>query len=345
MVGALVFALALGATGCCAFSSPRYRGPVSRNFDGERFHNQSGAQPGTMSDLLRWQLDRKRGPWREWTDAAPGPAPPERVADGELRVTFVGHSTLLVQLDGLNVLTDPIWSDRASPVGFAGPSRVRPPGIRFQDLPPIDVVLISHNHYDHLDMATLKRLHETHQPRVFVGLGVRELLRREGITQVTEMDWWTRAPLRDGVVLHSVPAQHFSNRGACDQNLSLWTGFVLQADSGSVYFAGDTGFGPHFAQIRRRLGAPRLALLPIGAYRPRWFMSAVHVSPEEAVRAHQQLGALRSVATHFGTFQLADDGQDEPVEELAEALKKSGVPSDHFWVLGFGEGRAVPARP
>jgi len=332
------------ATGCSLFSAPRYRGPMptGAKFDGERFHNQAFTGSRGFFDVIRWQLTSDPGPWRDWTDHPPGPPPPTRVGPGELRVTFINHATVLVQIDGLNLLTDPVWSDRIGPVSFAGPTRVRPPGIRFEDLPPIDAVVVSHNHYDHLDLPTLRRVGAAHNPRFFVGLGNASTLHDARIANVQELDWWQTVELRNGVRLTAVPAQHTSNRGLADRDRTLWAGFVIEGRGGYAYFAGDTGFGPHFAQIRDRFGPPRLAILPIGAFRPEWFMHPVHVSPAEAVEAHLVLGAHRSVAMHFGTFRMADDGQDEPVEELAAARVRSGVGEDRFWVLDFGEGRDVP---
>jgi L-ascorbate metabolism protein UlaG (beta-lactamase superfamily) len=227
-------------------------------------------------------------------------------------------------------------------VSFAGPRRYHPPGLRLEDLPRIDVVVISHNHYDHLDLPTLKRLQEKDLPRFFVGLGNASMFIEKGIGPVTELDWWKSVTLAPDLELHAVPAQHFSARGLFDRDRALWLGYAIKGPAGLTYFAGDTGDGPHFEAIKSRLGAPRLAVLPIGAFRPAWFMSRVHVSPEEAVRAHERLGAGTSVAMHFGTFPLADDAQDEPAAELEVALKKRVAARPRFWVLNFGEGRDVP---
>jgi L-ascorbate metabolism protein UlaG (beta-lactamase superfamily) len=325
----------------CGLSGPVYRGPQSDHFDGERFRNLRDVPHGGLGAFLRWQWTRKRGPWSDQPGPI-GPKPPARVGRGALRVTFINHATTLVQQDGLNLLTDPIWSERCSPFSWIGPRRKRPPGIRFEDLPPIDLVVISHNHYDHLDLPTLRRLAETHRPRFFVGLGNRALLEKAGITRVTELDWWQSIPLGEARELIGVPAQHFSNRGLFDRDGTLWLGYLIRGPAGTTYFAGDTGGGPHFAEIRRRHGAPRLALLPIGAYRPEWFMSRVHVSPEEAVAAHETLGAATSVGIHFGTFSLADDGQDEPARAVQTALR--GRPPDRrprFLVLAPGQGHDV----
>lgn len=243
-------------------------------------------------------------------------------------------------MDGLNVLTDPIWSDRASPVAFAGPQRVRPPAIRFEDLPPIDLVVVSHNHYDHLDVPTLRRLAEVHRPHVVVPLGNTALLDRVGLRGSTELDWWQSVGVAPGVTVTAVLARHFSNRGAFDDGNTLWASFVISGPSGRVYFAGDTGYGSQFQEVARRLGPPRVALLPIGAFRPRWFMSPVHMGPDQAVQAARDLQAGTSVGIHYGTFRLADDGEDEPKEELAKALAAGAAPV--FWVLDFGEGREIP---
>ena len=322
-------------------SAPRYRGPASDHFDGRRFHNSSPFEaPHGLRDFLRWMATRQRGVWRRWTESPAGPPPPRAVAD--LRGTFVNHATNLVQTGGVNILTDPVWSDRASPVSFAGPKRVRPPGIRFEDLPPIHAVLVSHNHYDHLDLATLGRLVRRDDPRIFTGLGVADLLARKHLGRATPLDWWQSAKLEAGLSITSVPVQHFSGRGLADRNATLWTGFVVSGPAGPVFFAGDTGYGPHFREIGRRFPGIRLAILPIGAYRPEWFMGPVHETPAQALDAMRDLGASTAVGMHFGTFELTDEGQDEPPREIVRLLAAAPDPKPRFWVLGVGEGRAVP---
>ncbi|MEZ6186592.1 MAG: MBL fold metallo-hydrolase [Planctomycetota bacterium] len=330
--------------GGCVFAGPHYQGPVSDHFDGERFQNQVPT-PGSFWSFLRWQATREPPPWPTSLHLEPAPAPPPQVAGADLRVTWINHSTLLLQLDGLNVLTDPIWSERCSPLSWIGPQRVIPPGVRFEDLPRIDAVLISHNHYDHLDLETLRRLQEAHRPRFLVPLGDRPLLEDAGLERVSEHDWWEEVPLGGATRAGFVPAQHFANRGLTDRDRTLWGGWVLEGPAGLVYFAGDTGWGPQFAQVRERYGAPRLALLPIGAYAPRWFMAPMHLDPAQAVEAHRVLGAGTSVGIHFGTFPLADEGRYAPAWELARALHAQGVPPERFWTLEGGEGRAVPPRP
>ncbi len=336
----LLVALATGGS-ACMFSTRPYAGPRSDHFDGTRFVNDPEREMGIFSTLA-WALDRDPGPWPEWVESTPGPPPPRRVDLGRLRVTFVGHATVLVQLDGRNILTDPVWSDRIGPTPDLGVARRRAPGLRFEDLPPVDLVLLSHNHYDHLDLPTLRRLMQGHRPAIAAGLATREFLRSEGIVGARDFDWWDEADFR-GLKITSVPTRHFSMRGIFDSDTMLWSGWVVEGPSGArVYFPGDTGDGPHFAAVGRRLGPFRLALLPIGAYRPRWFMSQVHIGPFEAVAAHQALRAATSVAIHFGTFKQADDGFREPVVDLRRALREHGVSEREFLVLEEGRGRDIP---
>jgi L-ascorbate metabolism protein UlaG (beta-lactamase superfamily) len=320
------------------FGAPRYRGPLSDHFDGRQFRNFAPTPMHGLGDFVRWRRTSAPGPWPEWIDSQPA-APPERRVAG-LRVTHVNHSTVLIQMDGVNLLTDPVWSERASPVSWAGPRRHRAPGVRFEDLPPIDFVLLSHNHYDHLDLPTLRRLAAAHHPRVLVPLGVRALLDRARIGRVEELDWWQAASGPGALRITSVPAQHFSGRGLRDRNATLWCGYVIEGPAGRVYFAGDTGWGPHFREIHRRFGPMRLALLPVGAFLPRWFMAPVHLSPSEAVRAHQVLDASTTVGIHYGTFRIADDGLDDPRQALGQALAAQGRP--RFWLLEPGVGRDIP---
>jgi L-ascorbate metabolism protein UlaG (beta-lactamase superfamily) len=329
--------------GCTLYSTRPYRGPKSDHFDGEEFFNPhlTGEDSRGFFDLLAWIFTRDRGEWPERFHAEPGPRPPLRVGRGELRITFVNHATVLIQMDGINVLTDPVWSDVVGPTSFTGVERVRPPGIRFDDLPPIDLVLISHNHYDHCDLPTLSRLQERFAPRIAAGLGTASFLGAHGIRNARDFDWWSSVRVARDVVLTSVPVQHFSRRGVFDGDTMLWSGFVVEGPSGRVYFSGDTGYGPHFAQAAERLGPMRVALLPIGAYRPRWFMAPVHIDPEQAVKAHRDLRARTSVGIHFGTFRQADDGFTEPVEDLQKALLEAGLPEDDFIVLPEGLGRTA----
>jgi L-ascorbate metabolism protein UlaG (beta-lactamase superfamily) len=354
IVALLYLGLALDGSG--------YSGPVSDHFDGRRFH-MAIPRERHLSDYLTWLLQREPGPWRDFEAIAPGPPPPRQVPGEALRVTPINHSTVLIQTAGLNILTDPIWSQRASPFSFMGPDRHISPGIRFEDLPPIDVVLVSHSHYDHMDLPTLKRLWERDRPRLFVGLGNAGTLRAAGIGGVNETDWWQSRELAPGVRIHGVPAQHWTSRGPFDRNRTLWLGYVIETPGGSLYFAGDTGWGPHFAAIAARFPALRLALLPIGAYLPRWFMQPVHLNPAEAVAAWRMLGAASGLAIHYGTFRLAEEGQDQPTADLARALLSdlTAAPEEEpapgllqiqgqtgrdpacFRAVPFGQGWQVPA--
>jgi L-ascorbate metabolism protein UlaG (beta-lactamase superfamily) len=309
-------------------AAPRYRGPVSDHFNGKRFHNHPSGWPWDGS-FLKWQFTKKPGPWPKWIESAPGPPPSARVDDGRIRVTWINHATMLVQMDGVNILTDPIWSERCSPVSFAGPKRHRPPGLRFEDLPPIDAVLVSHNHYDHLDLPTLRRLHGV---PVFTPLGNAAI-----IGAGADLDWWDEAQISERVKITLVPAQHFCARGISDRDATLWGGFVISGPSGHAYFAGDTGWGKHFDEIRERFGPMRVAMLPIGAYLPRWFMRPAHISPAEAVDAHLALQARNSVVMHYATFRLGDDGYEQPLLDLRSALAAKGNPS----VLALEHGVGV----
>lgn len=315
-------------------AAPFHRAPRSDHFDGKRFHNhQSGWQ--SEGSFLKWMATRQSTAWPEWIESTPGPPPPRRVVSG-IRVTHVNHSTVLIQMDGLNILTDPIWSERCSPVSWAGPKRHRAPGLRFEDLPPIDAVLVSHNHYDHMDVATLRRLRGV---PLFAGLGNAALLARHDVPDAHELDWWDEARLSDAVTITFTPAQHFSARGLTDRNATLWGGFVISGPSGHVYFAGDTGWGKHYEEIRRRFGPMRVALLPIGSYLPRWFMKPAHIDPSEAVDAHLALEAETSIAIHYGTWKLGDDGADQPVEDLKKAIAAKGARG--FLVLEHGVGLRI----
>lgn len=317
-----------------------YTGPVSDHFDGLRFFDPSGAPPRGRLDLLRWKLNGQRAKWPERVPGAASDHPPQRVAGAGWRITFVGHASLLIQTAGLNILVDPVWSERASPFAAIGPKRVNDPGIAFDDLPPIDVVLVSHNHYDHLDTATLGRLAKAHQPRVITPLGNDAIMRAaEPAIRAEAYDWDDRVDLGNGCAVTLVRTRHWSARGLFDRNKALWCAFVIETPAGRIYCAGDSGYGDgsQFRAVRDRHDPIRLACLPIGAYEPRWFMRDQHMNPEESVRALEDCGAEQALAIHFGTFQLTDEAHDAPTQALAAALDQAGIAPARFRVLKPGE--------
>jgi len=305
----------------------------SDHFDGKRFVNLSGAAGQPFTAVPRMLLAR-RTQWPSRIDEPPRRPP---ALDGAAAiVTFIGHATFLIQTEAGNVLTDPMYSERAGPLNVIGPRRVRRPAVRFDDLPPISIVLLSHNHYDHCDLRTLGMLAERHDPIVVTPLGNGTLARSAGIRKIEELDWWeeTRS-LPFPITL--TPAHHFSARTPLDRNRALWSGFLLAARGRRIYFAGDTAYAPIFSDIRQRLGPIDLALLPIGAYEPRWFMRVVHMNPAEAVQAHLDLEASESIGMHFGTFQLTTEGIDEPLRALEEACRARNIPQSRFRTIGFGD--------
>jgi L-ascorbate metabolism protein UlaG (beta-lactamase superfamily) len=310
--------------------------PFPKHFDGKRFYNPDAPQARGFLDGLRWKLTSRPEPSPRFISDVEQSIPVPRVEGAGLRTTLVNHSTVLLQQRGSNILTDPIWSERAGPLSWIGPRRRRKPGVSWEDLPCIDVVLISHNHYDHLDLPTLRRLAARGDSAFIVPARVARLLRSENIAPTHELDWGESLSLPP-ITIHCVPAQHFSARGIFDRNMTLWCGYVIECQERLVYFAGDTGFGPHFAQIREKFGSPRLALLPIGAYEPRWFLSPIHMAPDEAVRAHEILAAQTSIAIHHGTFQLTDEGIDTPKKQLLACAR-----DERFLVLNNGQFADLP---
>jgi L-ascorbate metabolism protein UlaG (beta-lactamase superfamily) len=313
-------------------SAPRF----PEHFDGKRFYNPDSPPAPGLLKALRWKLTSRPEPSPSFISDVQQSIPPRHVEGSGLRTTLVNHSTVLLQQRGFNILTDPIWSERASPVSWAGPRRRRQPGISWENLPCIDAVLISHNHYDHLDLPTLRRLEARGDSTFIVPSGVARLLRSENIGPAHEMNWGESMSL-PGFTIHCVPALHFSSRGIYDRNMTLWCGYVIECPERLVYFAGDTAFGPHFAQIQEKFGSPSLALLPIGAYEPSWFMSPVHMAPDEAVRAHEILASKNSIAIHHGTFQLADEGLDTPKKRLIACAQDKS-----FLVLDNGQFADIP---
>jgi N-acyl-phosphatidylethanolamine-hydrolysing phospholipase D len=261
-----------------------------------------------------------------------------KIREEGLRVYFVNHATCLIQIENLNILTDPVWSKRVSPFSGIGPKRVTNPGIKFEDLPPIDIVLISHDHYDHLDIDTVVKLNKKFAPKFFVGLGVEKLLKRRGIENVCSMDWWDSSLAKPGLNVTFVPSQHFSGRGLFDRNSTLWGGFVVSGQNSRVYFAGDTGYSAkQFSDIKAKFENLDVAILPIGAYEPREMMKEVHMNPRDAVLAHRILNPKRSIPIHYATFRLSLEKYEAPPQDLQKALDELGVSRDKFQILEFGE--------
>jgi len=315
-----------------------YGGPVSDHFDGLRFHLPAQPRDKKLADLLRWRFAGGRKAWPESFPSPFADKPPATFAG--LRTTLIGHASFLLQVADRNILIDPVFADRASPFGFTGPKRVNPPGIAFADLPVIHTVLLTHNHYDHLDLAALDRLWRRDRPHIVAPLGNDTIVKaRHPDIAVETRDWGEAVDLGHGISAHLLPAYHWSARGLGDRRMALWCAFALTTPSGTIYHVGDTGFGDGriFADMRERFGAPLVAHLPIGAYEPRWFMEPQHINPGDAVRVLDIVGARQALGHHWGTFRLTDEGIEEPVADLTAAMESAGIPPQRFLALRPGE--------
>jgi L-ascorbate metabolism protein UlaG (beta-lactamase superfamily) len=319
------------SSGCASF-------PVSDHCDGSVFFNKTPDH--TFSDMIKWMWEMDTVEWPESIIDPVQPKPPIRLDDGRIRVTFVNHATTLIQYGNVNILTDPIWSERAGPLSWMGSKRIRKPGVAFEDLPKIDIILISHNHYDHLDLPTLESLIKRDNPVILTGLGTGSVISPDDTAQLHELDWWQHwNPAGTNVSITCVPAVHNSGRGLFDGNKSLWCGFVITGKQGSVYFAGDTAFGDFFGDIRQQCGPMALAILPIGNYEKRWIMKIMHMNPEDAVNASVILGARKSMGIHFATFlEHPEQAVDAHEKDLAAALMKMNIDPSQFIIPAFGEG-------
>jgi L-ascorbate metabolism protein UlaG (beta-lactamase superfamily) len=336
-----------GVFGLRTASARYYDGPESDHFDGTRFFDPHGSPPKSIATLLRWYSGREKAEWPAWAPSPYSDRPPARVEGPEWRISYVGHATLLLQTAGLNILIDPVWSDRVSPLSFAGPTRVNDPGIAFDALPPIDAVLVSHCHYDHLDVETLSRLHAAHGPRVITPLGNDTIMQsHDAAIRAETHDWHDRVELGRDVTVTLVPSRHWSARGLTDRNKALWASFVIETPAGRIYHVADSGYGDghHFRAARDRYGPFRLAVLPVGAYEPRWFMRDQHMNPAEAVQAFTVCGAEFALGHHYGTFQLTDEAIDAPVAALETARVEAGIEPERFRLLRPGQVWDVEAR-
>ncbi len=338
----LAVALLLGAQAGCGGAEGRKQGVQAHKFErGFRNANPAFSTPSLWNRIKYLSS-------RAWATTFHPRSVQFPLATGDLQwlkanrteptVTWVGHSTLLIQLDGITILTDPQWSDRASPVSFAGPRRVMPPGIQFEDLPPIDLVLISHDHYDHLDVPTITRLAATHQPLFLVPLGLKAWFVDLGITNVEEFDWWDNRAMK-GLTITCVPAQHFSSRTPWDRNQRLWSGWAVAGRAKRLFFAGDTGYYDVFKEIGSRLGPFDFAAIPIGAYMPPAIMKMTHLTPEEALQVFADVKGRRFVAIHWGTFDLTEEPLEEPLQRLEAEVKRLGLDPSRIWALKHGETR------
>ncbi len=323
-------------------SSSRYKGEESDHFNGSEFFTPDKPARYKVAGLIHfkvlfsWFFNKHKNSW-EFRKNKFRTVPEKRVQSDRIFVTFINHSTVLIQTKGLNIITDPVWSKRASPFSFLGPIRYRDPGVKLQELPPIDVILLTHNHYDHMDIKTLRSISIKDNPKIFTSLGNARYLKSRRIKGAKDMDWWNREKINDEISVVSTPAQHFSGRAFSDRNKSLWCGFVIETPRGPIYFAGDTGYGGFVEKIKEKYDKFILSFIPIGAFKPEWFMSEIHCSPEQAVKIHKELRSEVSVGIHFGTFRLADDGQDEAKNMTKELISKSVSSRVDFRLLDNGQ--------
>ena len=327
------------------FMTSTRRFPLSDHCDGRRFFNPRHHVNRNWLEVLKWKFTSKPAAWPDKIDLPPPPPLPPPPLDGTIAATWINHATVLLQTRHGTLLTDPIFSERTSPVSWAGPQRVHPPGVAWDHLPPVDVILLSHDHYDHCDMPTLRRFAAAPRPPlVITPLGNADLLHAAGFaaSQIVELDWWEAHEINPGFFVRATPARHWSNRVSGSRNHRLWSGFFVHAGGRTAYYSGDTGYDDQmFKDVRAQCGQPDLGIIPIGAYEPRWFMAVQHCDPAEALRIHQEVGAQRSIGVHWGTFQLTDEAREAPVSGLENALRQASLAAETFRVLQPGESLHV----
>ncbi|MBS4169126.1 MBL fold metallo-hydrolase [Parachlamydia sp. AcF125] len=316
-----------------------HHGPKSDHFNGKVFFNPWAIRKNSFFAFLSWKWGAKPKKWPTHVNNSFGENPPEKVESSEILVTFIGHSTLLIQTEGVNILTDPVWSEKIGPFSWLGIKRVGAPGVSLERLPKIDLVLVSHNHYDHLDLKTIEKLWRRDRPLILTPLGNESIIhQKDSNIEVKTLDWGQSISFNSILSLHLEPVQHWSARGIFDRDKALWGAFVICTPSGPLYFAGDSGYCKEiFCKTKEKFGCFRLACLPIGAYEPRWFMRYGHMNPEESVQAFKDLGEPFTIGIHFGTFQLSDEGYLDPIAGLDRARKKFQVPEEKFCVLKIGQ--------
>ncbi|MCC2646118.1 MAG: hypothetical protein K0R02_183 [Rickettsiaceae bacterium] len=328
-------------------TKPFHHGRTNDHFDGKRFHNYNPDEGiFTLSDIGKWQFyefkDDIKKLWPEFLDDFTYNKEniEQVVPNGTIKITFINHATFLIQVNNLNILTDPLFAKRVSPVNWIGPKRYRHPGIKLADLPKIDYIVISHDHYDHCDVTAIRTLQEKFGTKVLAGLGMKNFLKSFGITS-QDLDWWQKIRDKENIVdINFVPAVHWSGRyGLLGNNRTLWGGFVIASSAGNIYFSGDTAFGTGniFKMIKEKYQEFAYAILPIGAYEPRWFMKVHHINPDEAVEIHKVIQPERSIAAHFGCLALSMEGEGKPEEDLISALRRSQIPTSKFLILKHGE--------
>jgi L-ascorbate metabolism protein UlaG (beta-lactamase superfamily) len=319
---------------------------ASANYIDGQFHNSNGVEALSLWDIAQRNYRSGggyiTGDWPAWVSTAVDKAPLPRVDTEEIRITFVNHATFLIQTGGLNILTDPVFSERVSPFSFFGPQRIHDAGIPLANLPPIDIVLISHDHYDHLDLNAVDQLVQRDQPVIYAGLGVSRHLSHNA--NVIELDWDHHVNIKGDLQLWFLEVQHNSGRGITDRNATLWGGYMLKFPHKTIYFGGDSGYADHYRKANRQFEAIDIAFLPIGAYAPRDIFKPVHLDPYEAVQAHLDLNAKLSIGMHFGTFPLTAEDYGEPLQFLAKAKEDKGITDDEFIVLDIGTPFIIPGE-